>query len=110
MPHSAANSRDQLTLAGIVSAVETAIESGMQRHVAGPKTKDPRRPLDKYPQLMRIDQVSTFLNCSENHVRNLYDEGKLEGKNIALSSSRQSLRIFRDSVDEYLTKKTGTLK
>jgi excisionase family DNA binding protein len=109
MTHSAANSRDQLTLAGIVSAVETAIESGMQRHVAGPKTKDPRRPLEKYPQRMTVAQVATYLNCSENHVRNLYDEGKLEGKDIALADTRQALRIFRDSVAEYETKKTGTL-
>lgn len=110
MPHSSSNSH-QLTLESIESAVARAVDSGMQRHVAGPKTKDPRRPLDKYPQLMRVDQVATFLNCSEQHVRNLYEEGKLEGKNIALNISRQSLRIFRDSVDEYLTnKERETLK
>jgi hypothetical protein len=95
MSRPAATSKDQLLLAGMEKVVVAAIEKA----ITGPKTSDPRRPLDKYPQRMTVAQVAAFLNCSENHVRNLHDCGELEGKDIAApGSDRQTLRIFRESV------------
>jgi excisionase family DNA binding protein len=103
---------DQLTLESIESAValtvrtevKAAVREELRRDVQS--GSDPKRPLGEYPQRMRIDQVAAYLNCSENHVRNLFEEGRLEGVNIALSSSRQSLRIFRDSLAEYESQKS----
>jgi hypothetical protein len=59
---------------------------------------------------MTVSQVAAFLNCSQTHVRNLYDEGLLEGKDISINSNRMTLRFFRESVARYQENKMNEAK
>jgi hypothetical protein len=81
--------------------IERVIARAIEKTLGSSKLIDPRRPLEKYPQRMTIAQVAAFLNCSENHVRNLCDQGKLITTNIALAGTRETLRITRDSVAQF---------
>lgn len=58
--------------------------------------------------LLRIDEVATALACSTRHVRNLIDLGEFDIVlvNSALDdASRKYIRIVRESVDEFLTRR-----
>lgn len=57
--------------------------------------------LESYPKNMRIDQVAAFLNVSDDHVRDLIDEGRLEAHPINPGSAKKHFRIPRESVARF---------
>jgi hypothetical protein len=83
------------------SELERVIQKAVEKALSLSRLSDPRRGLEQYPQRMTVSQVAAFLNCSEAHVVNLYDEGKLEGNDISIIPSRRTLRFFRESVARY---------
>ena len=53
-----------------------------------------------YPRYLRIDQTAEYLNCSIRTVYRLISDGELEAFRL-----KSSLRITRDSINEYVTRK-----
>ncbi len=53
-----------------------------------------------YPRYLRIDQTAEYLNCSIRTVYRLVSDGELEAFRL-----KSSLRITRDSINEYVTRK-----
>jgi hypothetical protein len=63
-------------------------------------------PLEQLPQRLLPDQVAGVLNCSDDHVRNLVEEGLLVAVNISPSGNqRQHLRIEKESLTNFLAKR-----
>jgi hypothetical protein len=96
--------------AAALKEIESAVEKAIDRKLSEPRrAADSLRKLNNYPERMRVDQVAAYLNCSDQHVRNLYDCGELNGKDISLPGSvREHLRIFRSSVADYEAKAKGS--
>ena len=66
--------------------------------------KSPSRKFDdtsrNYLRYLRIDQTAEYLNCSIRTVYRLVSDGELEAFRL-----KSSLRITRDSINEYVTRK-----
>jgi hypothetical protein len=64
---------------------------------------DPRRDLSQYPAIMSVKQVKTFLDCSFQHVINLYDSGALVGSDMSRpGSSQRYIKFERAEVAAYV--------
>lgn len=92
-------------------AMDALVSAAVERALTKPKLHDPRRGLANYPQRMTVAQTATYLNCSQNHVFNLVDSGRVRGIDIATPNSpRRCLRIFRESVAEYEQRENSLLR
>jgi excisionase family DNA binding protein len=59
-------------------------------------------PLSEYPVLLTVAHVCVYFSVSKDHVRNLLDEGALDGIDIASpGSARPCWRIPRASVEAF---------
>lgn len=59
--------------------------------------------------LLRTDEAAWMLDeCSERHVLDLLDEGKLRGVNIAAEPTRRLVRVWRWSVQHRLMPKIAS--
>jgi len=63
-------------------------------------TRQSKNKSRDYPRYLRIDQTAEYLNCSIRTVYRLVSDGELEAFRL-----KSSLRITRDSINEYVTRK-----
>lgn len=99
MPHPSQNESQMTFFTEVKEVVRSSVKEALNDVK---RVRDPRRDLAKYPANMTRTDVATYLNCDPDHVTNLYDEGKLIGRNIASPGARKrELRFHRDDVAAY---------
>lgn len=104
MPRTSNDTAQLALFESIKEATQAAVEDGLARGLKKlRKAADPASALSTYPQNMRIDQVAAFLNVSDDHIRDLIDEGHLEAHAINPGSKKQHLRVTRASVEQFLS-------
>jgi excisionase family DNA binding protein len=57
------------------------------------------------PRVLSIKHAAVYLDCTDEHVRNLIQRGELKAADIGLGEARKMLRITTEDLDRYLERK-----
>ena len=54
------------------------------------------------PRVLSVGHSAGYLDCTEDHVRNLIGRGELKAVDIGLGTVKRMLRISTEELDRYL--------